>query len=431
MLKSLSNKEINNYKYKHMKKQIIIALALSVSAFSFAQKKELREVEKAITEKKYDEAKTGLNEIAKMLSTLDEKYKSQYYYLNAEALNAGGSGSVSDIDLALESLDKVKVDFVSKASNLKQTMINDIIKNGNKYYESKDYSTSSKYFEKAYRLSPKDTIFLYYAAATAVNVKEYDRALPIYEELKKLGYTGIEKQYFATDIKTGKEELLDKSSRDLYIKVKSHNNPGERITESKKPEIVRNIALIYVDKGDNVKALAAIKEARVENPDDINLILSEANIYFKSGKTEEFRALLEKATQMDPNNAELQYNLGVLSADSGHPEEAKLYYEKAIQIKPDYINAYINLSSLVLAKDEPIVKEMNGLGSSKKDDLRYDELRGKRLELYKQSAPYLEKALEIDPKNSSVARTLMNIYSTLGEKAKHDDMKAKLDVMEQ
>lgn len=413
-----------------MKKQIIIALALSVSAFSFSQKKELKTADKAISNKNYAEAKAALNDVTPMLSNLDDKLKAQYHYLNAAALYAGGAGSMSDIDAALKSLDNVKGNFVSESSELKQTMVNGILAQGNKYYESKDFSSSSQYFEKAYRLSTKDTMFLYYAAATAINVKDYDRALTIYEELKQLGYTGIEKQYYATNVETGEEEALDKSTRDLYVKAKSHNNPGERITESKKPEIVRNIALIYVNSGDNEKALGAIKDARQENPEDINLILTEANIYYQTGRVDEFKTLLEKATEMDPNNSELQYNLGVISSDSGQPDQAKAYYEKAIQLNPEYINAYINLSALILSKEEPIITEMNGLGSSKKDDLRYDELRNQRLDLYREAVPYLTKALEIDAENLSAAKTLMNIYSILGEKQKHDDLKVKVDAIE-
>ncbi|WP_308993527.1 tetratricopeptide repeat protein [Mariniflexile litorale] len=413
-----------------MKKQIIIALAFSVSAFSFAQKKELRSADKAISGKNYAEAKAALKQAEALMSSMDDKLKAQYYYLNAQALYAGGAGSMDDLDAALESLGNVKTGYNSEVSELKQTMVNGILTKGNKSYEGKDYSIASKYFEKAYRLSTKDTLFLYYAASTAVNVQEFDRALSLYEELKQLGYTGIEKQYFATNVETGDEEILDKNTRDLYVKAKSHTNPGERITESKKPEIVKNVALIYVNKGDDEKAIAAMKEARAESPNDVNLILSEANVHYKMGNTDKFKGLLEKATQMEPNNPELQYNLGVIAAESGQPEEAKAYYEKTIALNPEYINAYINLAALILSKEEGIIKEMNGLGSSKKDDLRYDELRGQRQDLYKSAIPYLTKALEIDSKNISAAKTLMNIYSILGDTVKQKQMKEKVDALE-
>ncbi|WNH09988.1 tetratricopeptide repeat protein [Thalassobellus suaedae] len=413
-----------------MKKQIIIALAFSISAFSFAQKKELKAVEKAIKGSNYAEAKAALKQAEGLMSEMDEKSKTKYYYLLGQALYAGGAGSMEDVDGALESLEKAKGAYGSEIATLKQEMVNGMLTKGNESYEKKEYSLASKYFEKSYRLSQKDTLFLYYAAATAVNVQEFDRALGLYEELKNLGYTGVKKEYFATNNETGEEEVLEKSTRDLYVKAKSHINPGERLTESKKPEIVKNVALIYVSQGNNEKAIEAMKAARAESPDDINLILSEANVHYKMGNIDEFKKLLEKATQMDPGNAELQYNLGVVSAEANHIEEAKGYYEKTIELDPNYINAYINLSALVLAGEEPLIKEMNGLGTSKADDKRYDELRDQRQNIYREAIPYLAKAIEIDAKNLSASKTLMNIYSILGETDKYKSLKETVDALE-
>jgi tetratricopeptide (TPR) repeat protein len=414
-----------------MKKQIIIALTFSICAFSFAQKKELKTAEKAIKGNNFAEAKAALKEAEALMSSMDDKLKAQYYYLNAEAMYANGAGSIKDIDAALESLNKVQGSLDSEVTLLKQTMVNGILTKGNGFYEKKDFSTSSKYFEKAYRLSTKDTSFLYYAAATAVNVQEYDRALGLYEELKALGYTGIEKQFYATDLSKNEEEIFaNKDIRDMSVKAKTHTNPGQRLSESKKPEIAKNVALIYVSQGKDDEALKAMTDARAESPTDINLILSEANIYYKLGNTEQFKSLLEEATKLEPNNPELQYNLGVIAAESDHATEARAYYQKCIELDPNYINAYINLAALILSKEEPLIKEMNGLGNSKKDDLRYEELKQQRQELYKDAIPFLTKALEIDAKNISAAKTLMNIYNIVGETAKFKEMKVKVDALE-
>lgn len=413
-----------------MKKQIILALAFSISAFSFAQKKELKTVEKAIKSENYAEAKSALKQAESLMSAMDDKLKDKYYYLSAQAFFAGGKGSEKDMDVTLENLGKVKSEYKSEIAELKVNMANTLLKRGNDAYGEKDYSKASKYFEKSYRVTKKDTLFLYYAAATAVSVQDYDRALPLYEELKNLGYTGIEKEYFATNVETGEEEVLDKNTRDLYVKAKSHVKPGVRNTDSKKPEIIKNIALIYVSNGDNEKALTAMKEAREQSPDDVNLILTEANVHYKMGNTEEFKKLLVKATEMDPKNAELQYNLGVIASESNQPEEAKAYYEKAVELNPEYVNAYINLSALVLAREEPLIEEMNSLGTSKADNKKYDELREERQGLYKQAVPYLSKALEIAPKNLNAAKTLMNIYSILGETDKYKILKEKVAVLE-
>ena len=63
-----------------MKNRVIIALAFLISTLTFAQKKELKAVEKAIKSNNYAEAKTGLSQVESMLSGLDSKTKSQYYF---------------------------------------------------------------------------------------------------------------------------------------------------------------------------------------------------------------------------------------------------------------------------------------------------------------------------------------------------------------
>lgn len=415
-----------------MKKQIIIALALSLSAFSFGQKKELKAVEKALQNGNFSDAKESIKKAEGLMDVMDEKTKAKYYFLNGKILYANGVASTEDIKSAVESLDKVETGYDKEVKELKRAMLSSLLNKGNDAYEKGSYSKASVYFENAYRISPKDTTYLYYAASASVNSKEkeYERALSLYEELKTLKFTGIGKQYFATNKSTGKEELYDKTSRDVLVKSGSHIKPGERTTKSKKAEIVKNVALIYLSLNDNDKALAALKEARSENPDDIDIILSEANINHKMGNTEAFKELLILATEKDPNNAELQYNLGVISSDSGDVESAKKYYTKAIELDANYINAYINMSALVLEKEQPIIKEMNGLGNSSADNKRYDKLRAERQNIYKEAVPYLTKALEIDAESISAAKTLMNIYSILGETDKYKSLKSKVAALE-
>ena len=106
------------------------------------------------------------------------------------------------------------------------------------------------------------------------------------------------------------------------------------------------------------------------------------------------------------------------------------YYNKAIELDPTYVNAYINNAALILNKEQAVIEEMNGLGTSKKDDLRYEELRVVRQDIYKEAIPYLVKALEIDGTNISAAKTLHNIYGLTGETAKHDAMEKIINELE-
>ncbi len=413
-----------------MKKQLIIALAISLSTFSFAQKKELKMAEKAIKATNFAEAKSALALVEPLLVSLDEKSLSKYNYLKGVALYANGAGTNADVESALDFLTKSESAYKDEVTQLRTDIVNKLLEKGNKAYEGKDFGSASTYFEKVYNLRSQDTIYLYYAAATAVNAPDYDRALVLYQQLKELGYTGIATQYYAVNIENNEKEMFaSEQMRDFSVKAKTHKDPSSEKTSSKRAEIVKNVALIHISQGNNDKAIAAIQDAKAENPDDINLVLSEANIYYKMGDTAKFKELLEVATEKEPNNPELQYNLGVIAADSDQPDKAMEYYKRTIDLDPSYINAYINSAALVLSKEEGIIEEMNGLGTSAADDKRYDELREERQQLYKDAIPYLTKALELDSKNTEAASTLMNIYSVLGETDKYKEMKAIVESM--
>ena len=89
--------------------------------------------------------------------------------------------------------------------------------------------------------------------------------------------------------------------------------------------------------------MTAIKEARIENPQDLNLLLAEAELYIKLEKMDMFGQLMEQATKMDPTNPTLFFNLGVVNYNQDKIEEAQGYYKKAIELDPTYRDAYLNL----------------------------------------------------------------------------------------
>lgn len=413
-----------------MKKQILIALSFAFCMSSFAQKKELKMAEKAIKKNNYAEAKSALGQAEAMMASMDDKQKQMFHLLTGKALYANGAGSDEDVDMAVKSLSNLDVKN-QDAAELKQAMVNSFITKATADLEEKAYIKSSMNLNRAYRLSKRDTLYLYNAASLSVSAEDYDNALSYYKELKDLGFTGISTQYVATNKETNKEEdFINLLTRDLSVKAGTHIAPKEKKSESKVAEIVKNVALIYVQQGENEKALAAMKEARDQNPNDSNLIMTEANIHFKMGNQDKFKDLLEKAAIMAPDNVDLQYNLGVISMDSGDSVAAKKYYDRAIEIDPTYANAYINMAALVLGKEVKLIEEMNGLGTSSADDKRYEELTKERQNIYREAIPYLEKVLNMDEKNIQAAKTLMNIYSVIEETEKFKEMKTKVEMME-
>lgn len=411
-----------------MKKQLILSFALLISVITFAQKKEVKALEKAVKNNNYAEAKTLVTSLESMLPNMDGKLKNKFLLNKAKTFYANGAGGNADIDTVMDALSKID-GMQSDVNELKSKMQTSILETANNQYTSRDFINASKGFETLYKIVPQDTTYLYYAASSAVAGQDFDASLKLYEQLNDLGYTGVKKEYFATNKDTGKEEVMSKNQRDLFIKSGSFIKPGERISESKAPEIIKNIAMLYTNKGENDKALKAIKKARKFDPKNVDLLTSEANLYYKLGDTDSYKKLIEEAISLDPNNSDLFYNLGVLAGSAKDITKAKEYYEKTISLDPKNANALTNLAALILDQEKDIVTEMNSLGSSSADNRRYDELKANRLALYDEAIPYLKSVLELKPDEISILKTLMSIYSAKGETAKFKELKAKVDQM--
>ncbi|MGB6267417.1 MAG: tetratricopeptide repeat protein, partial [Olleya sp.] len=315
----------------------------------------------------------------------------------------------------------------SEVTQFKRDVENDLITKANDLYTTKEFGKAAVAFENLYNVNKKEEVYLYYAAASSLNEQDMDGALKYYLKLNELGYTGVKTEYFATNKANGNEDILTKKDRDNYVRIGTHENPGERITESKVSEITKNIALIYANKGENDKALAAMKQARDANPDDAALLIDEANIHYKLGNNAKYEELIQTALQNDPNNSDLLYNLAVLANEAGNKTKAKEYYSKSLSISPDNVNTLTNLAALVLSEEQTIVDKMNSLGTSAADNRKYDELKDKRTGLYNEAIPYLEKVLQIKADSREVGITLANIYSAIGEDAKAKALKEKFN----
>ncbi|WP_121665370.1 tetratricopeptide repeat protein [Mesonia aquimarina] len=412
-------------------KKTIIAISLSlVSVMAFAQKKEIRKAEDAVEDGNFQEAKTLLSSIEGQIASEKESRQAEYYLVKGNAYFGPleGNTSFDDLTKAAQSYKKA-IDLGEEKEGEKGLVEvrNKLINTAIKDQESANFTLATKKLHEAYQLNKKDTLYLYYAASSAVNDKDYDTALTYYNQLRKMGYVGQGYEYTAVNKESGEVETFkNENDRDLYVQSGDYIKPEKRKTDSKRGEIIKNIALIYVQKDQEDKALDAIKEARQNSPDDTSLMLVEADLYGKMGDDEKYSALMEKVVAKDPTNANLYYNLGVTTAKMGKKDEAIKYYKKAIKYDPSMINAYINLSTLILSEEREIVDEMNGLGMSKADTKRYDELTEKKNNLYKEALPYLEKAVELEPTDVELNRTLMNIYYQLGENEKAKAIKAKI-----
>lgn len=423
-----------------MKKLVLVMLAIFIGMSTYAQKDELKAAEKALKSGDVAAAKSAVDQAEGLIAN-DEKSKAKFYFIKAktyyDVAKKNPSLDPKAYDVAAKAFQNLlnyekqtgKSKYTAEAQPLLNQLVGDVSQQGIKEYQAKDFTNAKETLYKTYILSPKDTAFLEYAANAAYLDKDYDKALEHFGNLKEMGYTGITTTYSAENTESGQRENFgSKNQMDLMVKTGQYKDPKVEVSESKKATVIKNIALILVEKGEVEGAMEAVKEARAADPKDIGMLLTEANILLKLGKKEEFAQAMEEAIKADPSNPNLYFNVGVINQEEGNIEKAKEYYNKAIELDPNYADAYLNLGAAMLDKDKELVEEMNkNLSNFKK----YDEIKAKQKDLYNEVLPFYEKAYEIKKKDGKddldIVRTLMSIYENIGMDDKFKEMKALWD----
>ncbi len=269
-----------------------------------------------------------------------------------------------------------------------QSQIDMYVKMAIKEGEMKNYNLAGDYILKAFQYSGGTNIEnLYYACSYYVNANNYDKAL----------------KYYLMLIKNGIETLDSNRQQEIY----------------------RNIGLIYSNQGKVNDAIKFLDVVIRENPNDISAMVTRADLSLKINDIESYKRLIRECLTINPNDSDMLFNLGVITSKTD-AAGAEAYYKKAIEIKPDYFNAYLNLAILKLDGEKEIIDEMNKLGTSQKDNKRYEVLKKERVAVFREALPYLEKANELDSDNKDVSRTLLNVYGALEMTDKKNALKAKM-----
>jgi len=434
----LSNKNILNMR------SIYICIAFLFFSFSFSQKKELRQIKRLIDEKFFQEAESVLNSNTDLLLSGDSKTDAQYYYYATKIYT-----EIESFVLATNSLEKLmsintsfynsemKLDY----KNLEEILVVALVNSAVADNSSKKWMDGVDKLLLAYEMDKEANIdYLYFAASGAINAENFDLALQYYLLLKEKSYTGIKDEYFITNVQSGVEEKVTETEYKIYQSSKEYMNPRIGQTESRYPEIVKNIALIYVKKGEDDLAIEAINEARSIQPDDLYLILNEADLYIRMSNNakddnlrsqyrQKFKDIMTLAVEKDPENGILYYNLGIISSEQGESADAKSYFEKAIEFKPDYVDSYVAIVNILLEEQSIIISDMDEIAMSNKrsDIAKYDQLKENLNDVWRKCIPYCEMALEYDPNDLEVLKLLSQFYYKLDNIDGYKQINAKIE----
>ena len=406
-----------------MKKIIISLIVFNIFQLAFTQKKELKTVDKLIKTANYESALITLESIKDLIEESDNKIKAKYFYLRGLASYENGASSfenkltsIKDFNEVIKIEDTSTKIYTSKVNIIISELFNSFVLDGQKFLELKNYKQSSQNFEAAYRISSKDTLYLRNAALVSLEGKNLDRALEYYFELIELGFTGISMTYLATEKESNIEQTFqDKQSRDFSVDViGTHTDPRDVLSESVEVDILRTVGAIFREKKDYNQALKYLSKAKEINPDDVNVLLLESNISYEMGNVEKYEKIVNLILELNPNDETLYYNLGVVNMERGNYDKALEYYKKAISLDPKNVNSYTNSGVTIMRKRQPIIDEMDGLGMSNADYIRYDELKEEINILQLDAVEFFIKAYELNF-SIDLADQIRQIYAAVGD----------------
>lgn len=146
--------------------------------------------------------------------------------------------------------------------------------------------------------------------------------------------------------------------------------------------------------------------------EDSNYIKYIINDKIKNEKYDEAKQMLESYIASDPNNGQLYYVLGILYDTQNDFANAMVNYKKAIDLNPNDAQSLMQYGRQLCNKAYAIDDTASTKPANEYNKIRTEEVNP----LFKEAIPYLEKAYELDPDNTTDAlRYLRNVYYNLGD----------------
>ncbi len=340
------------------------------------------------------------------------------------------------------------------------------------YIQQKNYDKALEVLQKEITKNPKSDEgyqLLGYVYGEQGNfdsmIDSYDKSLAISKNFEK--DINVSRKYFwAQAYNRGvnyfqRGNSVAQSSPDsakiYYDKSISDFNSALRI-EPDSADTYKNLAFVYLSKGDNDAAVAPLKqlidreksldgykflgeiyyvngtnlknqgkeeEAKVEfnksigileeglknYPNDPEMLVTLSTAYIGADRSTEAIDKYKNLVAAKPEDKNIRYNYGVLLLGADDFAGAETQFKKAIEIDPDYDNAIYNLGVTYLKWGTYLNKKSDETGQVS------DEYKTK----YQAALPYLEKAVKMKDANAQTWELLGKVYSVLGmnDDAKH------------
>ena len=423
-------KQITKQMNKIMKKSLILAALVLMSAGCFAQKNPLVKKAKnyALAETPdFSAARAAIEEAIAAEPTAETYYWAGmigYQELAQENYNQMlGKGVHQDIagkaveesyaywlkadELASALVPNKKGDLVPAdpkvRANIAKKMLEyykqqELVKYGIYLNEQRDFANAYEAFKmhidipelammqdaKLQKEMPRDTIYQqykYYAGIFAVQSEKHPEAIAILSEMKDGDYEAISVNQF------------------LYQE--------------------------YVAMKDTANFVATLQNAIARFPQESWFMQNLINYYIFSGQEQTAVDYLAQAIEREPNVAQYHLIKGNLDENLGHYEDALKDFDNALAVDPTLADAMAGKGRVYYNQAVKLNEEAAMISDNKAYKKALDEMN----EVFRKSLPFFEKAHEMAPEERSYIQVLKGLYYRFHDEAKEAEMKALLETL--
>ena len=365
-------------------KIIIFSLVFLLNISAYAQKSNVNTASKALKNGNIEEAIKYIELAAansktvnepRMLNNRGKIYYEIYSNADYKAMDPMAIIKCAESWIALYQNPKAKKWFDDNelSRNIAKAGVG-LFNSGINMYNSKDYSSSKKMFNKIFDLFPLDEK----NELERSNVTKESVWLNLFYVSSAEENNNMSKEFL--------QKLIDVNYQD--------------------PQIYSYMANILLEENDSDGALRIIKYGREFFESDVNLIIAELNYYLAQSDFTNAEKLLKLAVEEDPNNHNLFFALGSSYDELNDFEKAENAYLEAIDIKPDFYDALYNLGVMYYNKGGDMLKDANSI----KDFKKYDKAINKANDMMLKGLPFVEKCHKLDPNDKNILLVLKELY---------------------
>ncbi len=236
--------------------------------------------------------------------------------------------------------------------------------------------------DKLQKEMPRDTTYeqyKYYAAIFAVQSEMHPEAIALLEEMKNGSYEAISVNQF------------------LYQE--------------------------YVAIKDTAKFVATLQDAIVRFPKESWFLQNLINYYIFSGQEPVAVEYLAQAIEREPNVAQYHHIKGNLDENLGNYEDALKDFDAALAIDPTLADAMAGKGRVYYNQ----AVKLNEAAALISDNREYKKALDEMNEVFRKSLPYFEKAHEMEPQDRTYIQILKGLYYRFNMDDKYNEMNEKLN----